>query len=180
MSHAVYRCSMSAVPPRPAPPLSAAVLIRDARERAELTQVQLAQRAGVTQSVISTYENGRREPSLAALQRMLRAAGFTTTIDLQPVEEPQPLLERVVAARQDLVDIVQRFGGRNPRIFGSVARGEDGPDSDVDLMVDVDAGLGIFALMRIQDAAERLLGVRVDVVDAAGMRPGVVRTAVPL
>ncbi|WXF91645.1 helix-turn-helix transcriptional regulator [Curtobacterium flaccumfaciens pv. flaccumfaciens] len=79
---------MSAVPPRSAPPLSAAVLIRDARERAELTQVQLAQRAGVTQSVISTYENGRREPSLAALQRMLRAAGFTTTIDLQPVEEP--------------------------------------------------------------------------------------------
>ena len=114
---------MSAVPPRSAPPLSAAVLIRDARERAELTQVQLAQRAGVTQSVISTYENGRREPSLAALQRMLRAAGFTTTIDLQPVEEPPPLLERVVAARQDLLEIVQRFGGRNPRIFGSVARG---------------------------------------------------------
>ncbi|WP_240347560.1 hypothetical protein [Curtobacterium sp. 24E2] len=47
-------------------------------------------------------------------------------------------------------------------------------------MIDVDAGLGIFALMRIQDAAERLLGVRVDVVDAAGMSPEVVRRAVPL
>ncbi|MBT1545302.1 helix-turn-helix domain-containing protein [Curtobacterium aurantiacum] len=171
---------MSADLPRSAPPLSAALLIRDARERAELTQVQLARRAGVTQSVISTYENGRREPSLAALQRMLRAAGFTTTIDLQPVQEPPPLRDRVAGHRQDLVAIVERFGGRNPRLFGSVARGEDGPDSDVDLMIDVDPGLGIFALMRIQDAAERLLEVRVDVVDAAGMSDAVVRTAVPL
>ncbi|MBF4606217.1 helix-turn-helix domain-containing protein [Curtobacterium sp. VKM Ac-1393] len=171
---------MSEAAPRPTPMVSAAALIRDARDRAELTQVQLARRAGVTQSVISTYENGRREPSLAALQRMLRAAGFTTSIDLLPVEDPPPLRERVAAARQELIAVVERFGGRNPRLFGSVARGDDGPGSDVDLMIDVDAGLGIFALMRIQDAAERLLGVRVDVVDAAGMSPEVVRRAVPL
>ncbi|MGN6406874.1 MAG: helix-turn-helix domain-containing protein [Curtobacterium sp.] len=171
---------MSAVLPRPAPPVSAAGLIRDARLRAELTQVQLADRAGVTQSVISTYENGRREPSLAALQRLLLAAGFTAAIDLHPIEEPPPLRERVMAARRELVAIVQRLGGRNPRLFGSVARGEDGPASDVDLMVDLDPGLGIFALMRIQDEAEQLLGVRVDVVDAAGMGADAVQDAVPL
>ncbi|PCN46756.1 nucleotidyltransferase [Curtobacterium sp. 'Ferrero'] len=171
---------MSAVLPRPAPTVSAAELIRDARVRADLTQVQLAVRAGVTQSVISTYENGRREPSLAALQRLLLAAGFTTTIELEPVEEPPPLRERVAAVRDDLVTIVHRRGGSNPRLFGSVARGEDGPGSDVDLMVDLERGLGIFALMRIQDEAEQLLGVRVDVVDAAGMDPEVVRSAVPL
>ncbi|WP_439693579.1 helix-turn-helix domain-containing protein [Curtobacterium sp. SP.BCo] len=161
-------------------PISAASLIRDARNRAELTQVQLAARAGVTQSVISTYENGRREPSLAALQRLLLAAGFVTEIDLQPVEDPPPLRDRVAAVRGELITVVRRFGGREPRLFGSVARGEDGPASDVDLMVDLEPGLGIFALMRIQDEAEQLLGVRVDVVDAAGMAPEVVRTAVPL
>ncbi|WIB77991.1 helix-turn-helix domain-containing protein [Curtobacterium sp. MCPF17_002] len=171
---------MSAVLPRPATLVSAAALIRDARLRAELTQVQLAYRAGVTQSVISTYENGRREPSLAALQRLLLAAGFTTAIDLRPVEEPLPLRERVTAAREELLAIVHRLGGRNPRLFGSVARGEDGPSSDVDLMVDLDPGLGIFALMRIQDEAEQLLGVRVDVADAAGMGADAVRDAVPL
>ncbi len=160
--------------------MSAAGLIRDARLRAELTQVQLARRAGVTQSVISTYENGRREPSLAALQRLLLAAGFVTAIDLLPIEEPPPLRARVAAARDELTAIVLRLGGSNPRLFGSVARGEDGPTSDVDLMVDLDPGLGIFALMRIQDEAEQLLGVRVDVVDAAGMSPDVVRGAVPL
>lgn len=171
---------MSAVLPRPTTLVSAAALIRDARLRAELTQVQLAVRAGVTQSVISTYENGRREPSLAALQRLLLAAGFTAAIDLRPVEDPPPLRERVAAVRQELTAIVHRFGGRNPRLFGSVARGEDGPTSDVDLMVDLDPGLGIFALMRIQDAAEQLLGVRVDVVDAAGMGVDAAQDAVPL
>ncbi|KTR11769.1 hypothetical protein NS184_00495 [Curtobacterium luteum] len=145
-----------------------------------MTQVQLAVRAGVTQSVISTYENGRREPSLAALQRLLLAAGFTASIELEPVEEPPPLRERVAAARTELHAIVERLGGRNPRLFGSVARGQDGPGSDVDLMVDLRRGLGIFALMRIQDEAEQLLGTRVDVVDAAGMDPQVVREAIPL
>ncbi len=47
-------------------------------------------------------------------------------------------------------------------------------------MVDLRRGLGIFALMRIQDEAEQLLGTRVDVVDAAGMDPQVVREAIPL
>ncbi|MFJ3384489.1 MULTISPECIES: helix-turn-helix domain-containing protein [unclassified Curtobacterium] len=171
---------MSGVMSRPAPILSAAELIRDARHRAELTQVQLAQRAGVTQSVISTYENGRREPSLAALQRLLFAAGFLTVIDLEPVADPPSLRDRVTAHRDELLEAVVRLGGRNPRLFGSVARGDDGSDSDVDLMVDLLPGLGIFALMRIQDAAEQVLGVRVDVVAADGMAPEVVRTAVPL
>lgn len=171
---------MSAVLPRPAPTFSAADLIRDARMRAELTQVQLAARAGVTQSVISTYENGRREPSLAALQRLLLAAGFATVIDLEPLADPPPLRERVAAHREQLHGLVRRYGARNPRLFGSVARGEDGPDSDVDLMIDLPRGLGIFTLMRIQDEAEKLLGVRVDVVAANGMPPEVVQSAVPL
>ncbi|KQS09269.1 helix-turn-helix domain-containing protein [Curtobacterium sp. MCLR17_007] len=171
---------MPAVLPRPAPRPSAAELIRDARLRAELTQVQLAHRAGVTQSVISTYENGRREPSLAALQRLLLAAGFLTVIDLEPVADGPSLRERVRQHRDELVQLVDELGGANPRLFGSVARGEDGPDSDVDLMVDLLPGRGIFALMRIQDAAELVLGVRVDVVLADGMGDEVVRSAVPL
>lgn len=171
---------MSAVLPWPAPRPSAAELIHDARLRAELTQVQLAHRAGVTQSVISTYENGRREPSLAALQRLLLAAGFLAVIDLEPVADGQPLRERVHRHRQEIIDLVTELGAADPRLFGSVARGDDGPDSDVDLMVDLLPGHGIFALMRIQDAAEDLLGVRVDVVAADGLDDEVVRAAVPL
>jgi transcriptional regulator with XRE-family HTH domain len=128
---------MTGAPTRTPTPVSAADLIRDARIRAALTQVQLARRAGVTQSVISTYENGRREPSLAALQRLLFAAGFLTVIDLEPLAPETSLRERVAAHRIELCDAITRLGGSNPRLFGSVARGEDGPDSDVDLMVDL-------------------------------------------
>ncbi len=171
---------MADAPLRMPPPIVASDLIRSARRRAGLTQVELARRAGVTQSVISTYENGRRDPSLGALQRLLLAAGFETAVDLCPVPAPPPLRERVRAVRGELTAIVERFGGRNPRLFGSVARGEDGPTSDVDLMVDLAPGAGIFTLLRIQDAAEQLLRVRVDVTDAAGMGADALADAVPL
>jgi transcriptional regulator with XRE-family HTH domain len=51
-------------------------LLVAARRDAGLTQAQLARRSGITQSVLSAYERGRRQPSVAALARILEAAGF--------------------------------------------------------------------------------------------------------
>jgi len=167
----------------PAPrPISASELIRDARTRAGLTQVELAARAGVTQSVISTYENGRREPSLTALQRLVRAAGFETTVDLLPACAPPPLQERVAAAREALVAAVRRNGGTRPRLVPVERRGRDPlrQREAVGLVVDLEPGAGIFTLMRIQDEAERLLGAEVEVLDGASVDPERCRTAVPL
>ena len=70
------------------------------------------------------------------------------------------------------------------RIFGSVARGDAGPDSDLDLLVDMQPGKGLLdmggLLMDLQD----LLGCRVDVVTKKGLRDRirerVLREAVPL
>ena len=135
-------------------------------------------RAGVTQSVISTYENGRREPSLAALQRLVRAAGFEASVDLLPVDAPPPLLDRITAAREALVAAVECNGGTAPRVLcitGSRRRRES-----VGLLVDLEPGAGIFGLMRIQDEAERLLGVDVEVLDAACAGSDLLRAAVPL
>ena len=61
---------------------TSATLIRDARAAASLTQAALAGRAGITQSVISAYEHGRREPSFATLQRLIAAAGYTLDASL--------------------------------------------------------------------------------------------------
>jgi predicted nucleotidyltransferase/DNA-binding XRE family transcriptional regulator len=175
---------MSADPEIADAPVVAAELIRDARRRADLTQVELAVRAGLTQSVISTYENGRREPSLVALQRLLRAAGFVWRIELEPVADPPSLRSILDRHRDELVRAVAELGGRNPRLFGSVARGDDRPGSDIDLMVDLEPGCGLFALMRMQDEAERILGTKVDVVSAGAMSPrtraAAVRDAVAL
>lgn len=169
--------------PVPVPrPIPASELIRDARTRAGLTQVQLAARAGVTQSVISTYENGRREPSLTALQRLVRAAGFETTIDLLPSCAPPPLHDRVAAARDDLIAAVRRNGGTRPRLVPAERRPhERSRQRDaVGLLVDLEPGAGIFTLMRIQDEAERLLDAEVEVLDGAGTDPERCRKAVPL
>jgi uncharacterized protein with HEPN domain/DNA-binding XRE family transcriptional regulator len=62
---------------------SAGTLLRRARKQSRLSQVELATRAGVSQSVISAYESGQRQPSIPALARLIEAAGFELTLELQ-------------------------------------------------------------------------------------------------
>ena len=57
-----------------------------------------------------------------------------------------------------------RFRAANPRIFGSALYGDDGEDSDLDLLVDALPGATLFDLGGLQDELEQLLGVRVDLV----------------
>ena len=61
----------------------------------------------------------------------------------------------------------------NLRVFGSVARGEDRPDSDVDLLVDLPPHMGLLGLGRVQADLEAILGAKVDLVPAGGLKPAV-------
>ena len=65
-------------------PLSGA-LLREARGRAGLTQRELAQRAGTSQSVVARIEQGRSDPSSSTLLRLLAAAGFELRSELTPI-----------------------------------------------------------------------------------------------
>jgi len=56
--------------------MKAASLLREARTVAGLSQAELAQKAGVTQSVISVYEAGRRQPSVPTLTALIAATGY--------------------------------------------------------------------------------------------------------
>jgi hypothetical protein len=56
-------------------------------------------------------------------------------------------------------------------LFGSVARDEAGPDSDIDLLIELDRPLDLFDLGRIQMRLEEILGARVDLVMADALRP---------
>ena len=58
-------------------------------------------------------------------------------------------------------------------MFGSVARGEDRPGSDVDLLADIPPGLSLFGLGRLQADLEGILSTGVDLVPAADLKPGV-------
>jgi hypothetical protein len=59
-------------------------LLRKARKAAGLTQAELARRAGVTQSVVSAYEAGRREPAVSTLSRLVDATGATLRLQIEP------------------------------------------------------------------------------------------------
>ena len=63
---------------------TAAALVRLARMKAGLSQEDLALRAGVARSMISAYERDRRQPTIATLLRVLRAAGFDLRLHLEP------------------------------------------------------------------------------------------------
>jgi predicted nucleotidyltransferase len=168
---------------------AAAVLIRRARVAAGLSQSELARSAGVAQSVISAYENGRREPSLPQLERLVEATGHRLSVDLQPGGAVRglpdtPLGRRLRRRRAALLRAVQAAGAGNLRVFGSVARGDARPDSDVDLLVDMPAGAGLFALQALEGELRRILGVDVDLAPADSLKPRVraevEREAVPV
>jgi uncharacterized protein len=84
-----------------------------------------------------------------------------------------PVGRRVRRHRGELVATASEHGVGNLRVFGSVARGEDNRDSDVDLLADLPPGLSLFRLGRLADDLETLIDARVDLIPAAGLKPGV-------
>lgn len=154
-------------------------MIREARRRARLSQVDLARRAGVAQSVISAYESDRRAPSLGMLIKLIEATGHRLVMDLVPGPShlrglPDTRLgRRLRRHRRAVIEIADRRGVRNMRVFGSVARGEDGESSDIDLLVDLDEGVGVVSLAGLRRELAALLGADVDVVPAVALKLGI-------
>jgi transcriptional regulator with XRE-family HTH domain len=93
-------------------------LLREARERAGLTQQQLAERSGIAQSTISAYESGKREPGVDALERLLDAAGYELTLRrrLPTPEQSGRQLYNVL----ELADTIRRAKRGQPRTRASL------------------------------------------------------------
>ncbi len=73
--------------------------------------------------------------------------------------------------RKEILEIASRNGAVNVRVFGSVARGEDRPDSDIDFLVNLESGRSLLDLARLLRELTDLLDHPVDVVTEAGLRP---------
>jgi hypothetical protein len=86
--------------------------------------------------------------------------------------------------RERIVELARRRGAHNVRVFGSVSRGEQRLDSDVDFLVDFDPGRSLLDLTGLWLDLEGALGCKVDVVSSRGLRPRVehrvLRDAIPL
>jgi len=152
-------------------------LIRKARRSARLSQTDLARRAGVAQSVVSAYESGKREPSVPTLAKLIEATGHQLTLTLTPAPKrrlglPDTRLGRKLRYRRKAInDIAAHRGAHNVRVFGSVARGDDTHTSDIDLLVDLDDGVGLVQLAGLRRELTELLDVDVDVIPSAALKP---------
>lgn len=95
----------------------------------------------------------------------------------RPGPQAESMLSRVLGRQRDaIVATAERHGAGNVRVFGSVARGEDTPTSDVDLLVDPGSRMSLVDLGRLEDELADLLGRPVDVVPARSLRPVVAAT----
>lgn len=155
----------------------AADILRQARRLGGVSQVELSRRTGIAQPTISAYEREVHEPSLKSLRTLVAGTGMRLNLTLLPSGQARELPTTVLGTllrdkRDELVAVAKRHGASNLRVFGSVARGEDGPDSDIDMLVDLAPGTSLTGLGRIQEALETVLGRKVDVTPASALKAG--------
>ncbi|QAY59475.1 XRE family transcriptional regulator [Microbacterium protaetiae] len=145
-------------------------LIRRARIDVGLSQYELADRAGTSQSAVSAIESGARPVSDALARRLLAAAQLRPSI---PVELYAETL-RALAADHGLTNL---------RVFGSMVRGLDRADSDVDIVATPAPGADPLRMYAFSSHAADLLGFPVDLVldgSRGEAMDEILATAVPL
>lgn len=159
--------------------MDAAALIREARHRAGLTQMQLARAAGTSQPTLAAYESGAKSPSVRTLDRIIRAAGGSLDVKLRraPIAKGK-LLDDLRTHADEIRLAARRRRIRNVRVFGSTARGEETAASDVDLLVEFDAAKhGVLPLVGFANDVRGIIGRDVDATTAEMLRDEVRKSA---
>jgi predicted nucleotidyltransferase/DNA-binding XRE family transcriptional regulator len=165
-----------------------------ARNDAQLSQTELAGLAGTSQPALARYETGAALPTLPTLERLLAACGRQMRIDAPPITEPMqatsirgqlgPHAEKLRRRRRALFEAAQRHGVVKLRVFGSLARGEAGDQSDIDFLVDLKPGRTLVDLSGFRREVADILDTPVDVATAdmlkERIRDEVLNEALPL
>lgn len=135
--------------------------------------------------------------NLVAAVREAYAQGMTQREIASAINRSQPEVNRLIRfhgdtpgglavrkARKQILAILAKYGMSNPRVFGSVARGEDTDDSDVDLLVAVNRPVGLVSTARAESELSKAVGRPVDLVFDSMIRPDLEKeikeSAVPL
>lgn len=157
--------------------------------------MELAELTRTTQAADADIAAARQQIVDAA--RAAYRVGYSQRQIAQAMQRSQPEVNRLIrfhgtsaAAmsvrkhRAEILRILRDHSLKNPRIFGSVARGEDGEESDVDLLVTRTQPMGLLALAGLEDELSETVGRRVDLVfdDAIRMdlADNILNSAVPL
>ena len=143
-------------------------------------------------ALVAEYLGARRDEELARLRRVLvlramQAEGMSQRQIAETVGISQPAVSQQLAAAPNLRSLDPEFlveaaapvlkqlatthGYTNLAVFGSVARHESRPDSDIDLLVDAPAGTSGFDFVRFKDLLVTVLGREIDLVSRGGLKP---------
>ncbi len=87
-------------------------------------------------------------------------------------------IEALKQKRAAIISIAERNGGRKVRIFGSLARGDSGMDSDVDFLIELEPERSLLDIVAIKQDLEDLLQMKVDVVTESSVSPYIRREIV--
>ncbi len=133
-----------------------------------MTASRLAAAAGVTENAIRKLESGdSAEPRFSTGVRIAEALAMTADgLAGKPISllAGTPELAHVIAAIRTIREPLERGGVEHVDVFGSVARGDAGPESDVDIIIIPKAGVpfSLIHLGRVSDMLERRLGRHAD------------------
>lgn len=143
-------------------------------------------------TLVAEYRDARHEEHVARLRRSLAlramvATGMSQRQIAEALDVSQPAVSQQLksggqldgvhphtllnAAGPILKALAEDFRFTRLAVFGSVARGAAGPDSDIDLIVDSPPGTSSFDFLRFKQLIERVLGREVDLIDYGALRP---------
>ncbi|MFW5473505.1 helix-turn-helix domain-containing protein [Knoellia sp. CPCC 206450] len=144
-------------------------ILRLARRRQRLTQAELAERAGVSQTVVARYESRRQQLTVAALQRLVAACGYTLEWSLRHAPEAGveaardgrfsgPIGRRLVGELDTVLAALDGIGATDAHVHGGVADGSEGAGCPVLIGVGLPPDLDIRSVM----AAAGRIGLAID------------------
>jgi uncharacterized protein len=134
-----------------------------------VTTSEVARVLGLSPSTVRALAARGRIPSRRTPggHRRYDLAAVRAALDLAP----EPLSLGALRQRRAVIRrTARKHGASNVRVVGSVARGEQRPGSDVDLLVDFEPGRSLFDLAALHDELEELLGSPVDVLTSGALR----------
>ena len=133
-----------------------------------------AQRLGLSVRFLSELERGKATARMDKVQRAL--AGLGLMLEVAPLRNPAT--SGVVLAQKRLLRAIARAHGvRSMSLFGSAARGEAGPASDLDFVVELEEGRSLVDLVGVKHDLEALYNRPVDVSTRGSLRPHVLASA---
>lgn len=145
--------------------------IKSVRKSRGLSQDELGALIGLNKSQISRIENGQCR-SLTTIEEILSALNLSPVIELKPILKELSLVDVLNVLRKFKAENSEKYGIEKIGLFGSYSRGEQSPDSDVDVCVLLNTP-SYMTRAAIKDELETMLGREVDVISlSAKMDPG--------